>query len=697
MRSRTPGSPRWWSPEVHAATGTPANDLTIYDDQNQVLAIFHAYDDDGDQKAEKIAMTFPEVGLPYVITSCPNCGTGRDGYYLNQGASQDLGFRFKINTTSKFSGDVWLFSPGNVHASQHFTITNGNHAQLTTFSWSFNATAVNAGNPADTRPVSGTIVDTTGDVIGDVANVSFDGAPSVAASRTELSDFARYKCWDGAGQCAPALGTPSACSFALGSAGGSAVTYDVSMTIPYVDPDGNLTPGELTFGEADASGVLSSESSALPGASAHLDASATGSTSGDVTVNVNDWNGAIDAYWAFASVRDATGKASAQSRCQPPWGVTVESQRLLLAPIDPNSNTQLLGWALAVDGTTMVASDLGSGLDSGAVYFWEESSGVWSQTQFITAPDPGAANNQASFGRALDIEGDTLLVGAPGIDDLGTDTGAAYVFTRSSGVWTQTQKILPPAGIQFFGSAAALNGDLLAVGAGSDGAGPSTSGVAVVYHRSGTIWTLHSVVYPVDGMSTDGYGSALTFANDTLLVGGHGQSGSNTAVYIYDDLGSGYVQTQKIPSPVAGDGFGWSLSGDGDRVAIGATRLTISGQHVGAVHIYERSGGSWTPVATLGPADPGPKTYFGQDVDLEGSRLIVGANPRFTGDALQVDTSAGYLFELSAGSWLQVAKLKHGDTTRVLPCAATVALTSSGAALNGYGAENGRGAIYVFD
>ena len=67
----------------------------------------------------------------------------------------------------------------------------------------------------------------------------------------------------------------------------------------------------------------------------------------------------------------------------------------------------------------------------------------WTQVAKLTADD-GAASDK--FGSSVSIDGDTVVIGAYGDDDKGSNSGSAYVFTRdtagdlASG-WTQVAKL----------------------------------------------------------------------------------------------------------------------------------------------------------------------------------------------------------------------------------------------------------------
>ncbi len=284
------------------------------------------------------------------------------------------------------------------------------------------------------------------------------------------------------------------------------------------------------------------------------------------------------------------------------------------------------------------------------------------------------------------------------MDDLGPDSGAAYVFERDGSVWNLIQKLLPPTtGTVQFGYRVELAGDRLAVSAIADEPGGSPAGAVFVFERSNGVWNPIARVSPSDGLSGDEFGSSLAWVGGTLLVGARHHDEPGGAVYAYEESGGGYSETQKLTPPEDMAGFGYALSGDGERVLVGAPYSTIVADGDGAAVVYERSGGSFAPVATLRANDPGAISYFGQAVKLSGDRLIVGASPREMEATEVLDASGGYLFHRANGEWLQVAKLKNSDdNVGDATSAGVVGLTDDGAAISGGGGNNAKGGIYTF-
>ena len=227
--------------------------------------------------------------------------------------------------------------------------------------------------------------------------------------------------------------------------------------------------------------------------------------------------------------------------------------------------------ALSGDGTTLAVGAVGessnaTGIDgdqtdnsssqSGAVYVFTRSGSTWSQQAYVKASNTGASD-WFGYSVALSGDGDTLAVGAAyesssatGIDGNQADnsalrSGAAYVFTRSSGTWSQQAyvKASNTEANDNFGYSVALSSDgtTLAVGARGEssratGIGGSQtdnsysqSGAAYVFTRSGSTWGQQAYVKASNTGPNDWFGSSIALSGDgtTLAVGAiHEHSGA---------------------------------------------------------------------------------------------------------------------------------------------------------------------------
>ena len=143
---------------------------------------------------------------------------------------------------------------------------------------------------------------------------------------------------------------------------------------------------------------------------------------------------------------------------------------------------------------------------SGSAYVFVRKNGVWSEEQKLLASD-GAASDQ--FGTSVGISGDTVVVGANFDDDKGDKSGAAYVYVRSNGNWTEQQKLVPGDGAakDYFGQSVAIDGDTLAVGAIENDEAEYNAGAVYVYTRENGEWALQQKLTASDAGLGDEFGA----------------------------------------------------------------------------------------------------------------------------------------------------------------------------------------------
>jgi hypothetical protein len=126
------------------------------------------------------------------------------------------------------------------------------------------------------------------------------------------------------------------------------------------------------------------------------------------------------------------------------------------------------------------------------------------------------------FGRSVGISGDTVIVGAFQTDDNGSNSGSAYIFTRSGTIWTQQTELTASDGAtdDQLGWGVAIDGDTAIVGALLDDAIGNNSGSAYVFTRSGTNWTEFRKMLVSDGADDDQFGAAVAINGTTVIGGG---------------------------------------------------------------------------------------------------------------------------------------------------------------------------------
>jgi len=420
--------------------------------------------------------------------------------------------------------------------------------------------------------------------------------------------------------------------------------------------------------------------------------------------------------------------------------------------------------ALSSDGNTLAVGATGedsaatgiggnqadnSAVDSGAVYVFTRTSGVWSQQAYVKASNTGA-NDDFGWSVALSSDGNTLAVGARREDSAATgiggnqadnsagDSGAVYVFTRTSGVWSQQAyvKASNTGAIDDFGWSVALSsdGNTLAVGADTEDSAATgiggnqadksagNSGAVYVFTRTSGVWSQQAYVKASNTGANDefGYSVALSGDGNTLAVGalvedsaatgiGGNQADNSAAfsgaVYVFTRTSGVWSQQAYVKASNTGgsDFFGWSvaLSSDGNTLAVGAvseasaatgiggSQADNSALQSGAVYVFTRTSGVWSQQAYVKASNTGGGDLFGASVALssDGNTLAVGAtgeDSAATGiGGSQADNSAPpsgavYVFTRTSGVWSQQAYVKASNTGAFDAFGSSVDLSSDG-------------------
>lgn len=256
------------------------------------------------------------------------------------------------------------------------------------------------------------------------------------------------------------------------------------------------------------------------------------------------------------------------------------------------------GHAVAISGDRLVVGAPGGlveGATAGAVYVYRRQGSDWRRETRLTAGD---AREGHLFGLAVGISGDSVAVGAPGDDARGSLTGAAYVFRGEGGSWRQEAKLLPAdaAALGELGKAIAIDGDTVVVGA--EGAGHPRdvgqfSGAAFVFGRQGGSWREKATLLAEDRKAADRFGNAVSIYGETIAVGSHfaDPAGLNSgATYLFRRFGEQWRQESKLmpKEAAAGEEFGNAVAVHGGTIAAGALRGGPEGTATGSVSVFER-------------------------------------------------------------------------------------------------------------
>ncbi|AKS41280.1 hypothetical protein [Wenzhouxiangella marina] len=393
------------------------------------------------------------------------------------------------------------------------------------------------------------------------------------------------------------------------------------------------------------------------------------------------------------------------------------------------------GQAVALSGRLALLSGLEGNAEGTVAVFEQGLDGQWAFQSLIKA---GNAQGGDQFGVALAVDGDTIVVGAPGEDSAATgiggdqgddsaeDAGAVYVYVRAQDQWVEQAYIKPSntdAGDQF-GFSVALYGDTLVVGAPGEDGGDSgvggnpgsnalpTSGAAYVFVRSGGSWSQQAYLKASNTDAADAFGTAVDVYRAWIAVGAPFEAsaatglGGNAADDSASGAGAAYAFKRqgvnwsplgylKASNTDAGDRFGTSVALTGSPTLIGHELLLIVGapgesslatgiggnqndnaaSDAGAAYAFLGNGtGGWGQIAYLKASNTGADDEFGQRLAVSDGttrRIVVGASREDslgTGvDGVQADNSApqagaAYLFLENNQSVQQEHYLKASNT-----------------------------------
>ncbi len=331
-----------------------------------------------------------------------------------------------------------------------------------------------------------------------------------------------------------------------------------------------------------------------------------------------------------------------------------ESQKVL-----PTALSYNFGASVALDGDTMVVGAPGDnthGGDAGAAHVFVRSGDTWTEQAALFASDSAAGD---LLGYSIAISGDTLVVGAFGNGGV----GAAYVFVRTGTTWTQQAKLTASdgTGADHFGRAVAVDGDTALIGSDRyDNGGSNDAGAAYVFVRSGANWSQQAKLTAGDPGSNDYFGHSVALSGGTAVVGAFAHDGPGAdagAAYVFQRNGSSWPQQSKLTASdaAAGDFFGLSVAIDGDTAVVGAPNDDNSG----SAYVFARSGAAWSQQAKVS-GDGAPTDELGDSVAIHANTMAVGAPYDNTVDG--ADAGTVHLYFRTGTVWSEVATLRASDT-----------------------------------
>jgi hypothetical protein len=335
-----------------------------------------------------------------------------------------------------------------------------------------------------------------------------------------------------------------------------------------------------------------------------------------------------------------------------------------LSPIDYAGH---FGGAVAVDGDLAIVGAKDDGIGgSGKIHPYHFIDGGWFKEDPIQASDWYELDQ---FGATVVIQGDTAAVGA--VRYLGQSK--VYMFEREEDIWVETQTLTVPYffGIGSFGSDIALDGDTLLVGAKYDSEmwrdpeDASRTGAAFIFTRSGGVWTEQVKIRADEHRPEDNFGYAVALEDGIAVVGARGRDEvveSVGAVYVFEGSGASWTEIAKLelPEPHAYATFGSSVAIEGDLIVVGSPRY--GSFSTGAAFVYRLVEDEWVYEDTL--LDPLGEYYdiFGTKTSIKNGLIYVGSP---NGNGAVADTGALFVYKKYEDGWKDISKIivEDGELT----------------------------------
>ena len=351
---------------------------------------------------------------------------------------------------------------------------------------------------------------------------------------------------------------------------------------------------------------------------------------------------------------------------QPPTGWVDTTAPAAKLTASDGTEEDRFGSAVAIEGDTIVvgASRLAAvPQEAGSVYVFDKPVAGWDDMTETAKLSPSDGETGDLFGHALDFEGTTIFVGAPGLGSL--NDGAVYVYEKPAGPWanaTETAKLVPDQSGGQLGAGVSVSGDTLAAGApGLDlEPGISNQGAGVIFEKTEAGWSgagQKVLLAASDPGGDDALADSIAISGDTVVAGAaqDNTTGSNDgSAYVFEEPGGGWgalgnviqTETAKLTasSPQIAARFGFFVDIEGGTIAIGASADTVDSDSArGSVYVFTEPAGGWadgTERFQLLAEDGATSDNLGASVVLSGEEVFAGA------DGDDSEEGATYVFEI---------------------------------------------------
>ena len=276
------------------------------------------------------------------------------------------------------------------------------------------------------------------------------------------------------------------------------------------------------------------------------------------------------------------------------------------------------------------------------------------ETAEITASD-GLFGDE--FGRSVAISGNTMIVGAPTADAAGDAAGAAYIYMFDGVSWIEQPKLLAsdPAPGDRCGSSVAVHGTVAVVGAPF--VGDTSIGAVYVFRFNGSSWMQEQKLVPPVDAGGASFGSSVAVQGTAIVVGAKTANGATGAAYVFRFDSSTWADEDTLTATDAAtnDRFGNDVDIDGDVILVGAHKSDDNGSNSGSFYAFRFESGPelWGDGIKITASDAAADDMFGWRVSVSGDVALVAANTQ----GIVLDSGAAYVFRYDGAVWNEEQKL----------------------------------------
>ncbi len=301
-----------------------------------------------------------------------------------------------------------------------------------------------------------------------------------------------------------------------------------------------------------------------------------------------------------------------------------------------------------------------------------------------------------AFGHAVDVDGNFVVIGARDALIGGVDTGAAYVFDRTTG--QELYKIVPSDGASYdkFGYSIAVQNGIALIGSPHHSvAGAPKVGAVYIYDLTTGLEIGRLVPGTLD--FNGHFGIGVDMDGNLAAVGGHTRdaAGVDTGeAFVFDWTTGAQLHSLVAADATPGDRMGWTVAIDGGFVLVGAHYDDDAGPDAGSAYIFDANTGA--QVHKLLPGTVGTGDLFGWKVDMQNGLAVAGAHKQ---DAVGgVDAGSVYVFDVATGN--ELARYRASDAAAGDQFGYDVHLDGGRIAASAAGSDSAAtnaGAVYVLD